>query len=256
MNTLVLPIRYDAVGTPTVCTADFAEGLAIQHPSLMKTLREHLAILERDFGQVRFEIRTVRNGVGAVNEQHVAHLTEDQALFLGSLSRNSERVVEFKSVLVRSFAEARRRLNDLSRPSYQIEDPIERAKAWIREQQERQALVIENSELRPQAEYTQKVLDSSSTLTTTIIAKELDMRSAIKLNKLLAEKGVQFKQSGIWNLTARYAGKGYAKLSTFHHTGNDGKSRTEHLLVWTEKGRELIHRLLNPSLQLSNPEPV
>lgn len=72
-------------------------------------MREYQEAIEKDFGHVRFEIRTVTNSVGAINNQHIAYLTEDQALFVGSLSRNSERVVEFKSVLVRSFAEARRR---------------------------------------------------------------------------------------------------------------------------------------------------
>jgi phage regulator Rha-like protein len=115
MNIAVIPLPVRSQDDVlTVSSRDFAEGLNIQHPSLMKTIREHQITLERDFGQVRFEIRPVTNSVGATNEQIVAHLTEDQALFIGSLSRNSQRVVAFKSVLVRSFAEARRLISERS----------------------------------------------------------------------------------------------------------------------------------------------
>ncbi|GAB3701196.1 hypothetical protein GCM10027592_29070 [Spirosoma flavus] len=251
MSNIILPISYNAQGQAVVSTLDFAIGLHIQHPSLIKTIRDYLPAIEKDFGQVRFEIGTVTNSVGAVNEQIYAYLTEDQSLFVGTLSRNSERVVEFKSVLVRSFAEARRSMQQRSLPSYQIDDPIRRAEVWIREQKEKQALLFENAELRPQAAYAQTVLSSESTLTTTKIAQELGM-SAVKLNKLLASKGVQYKQSGIWNLTAKYTGKGYVKLKTFTHDGSDGTLRSEHLLVWTEEGRQFIHTLLNPALSPSS----
>lgn len=129
-------------------------------------------------------------------------------------------------------------------PSYQLDDPIKRAEAWIREQKEKLVLQIENAELKPKADYAENVLLSTTALTTTQIAQELGM-SAQRLNKLLHEKKVQYKQSGIWNLYGTHTGNGYAKLRTFHHTGSDGTPRTEHLLVWTEKGRAFIHQLLN-----------
>ncbi|MBD2702305.1 phage regulatory protein/antirepressor Ant [Spirosoma sp. BT702] len=247
MSNIILPINTIEGSLQVVNTIDFAEGLGIQHASIIKTIREYLPAIEKDFGRVRFQIGPFETA-GGVQQVNYALLTEDQSLFVGSLSRNSERVVEFKSVLVRSFAEARRRLsNSTPTPSYQIDDPIQRAEAWIREQKEKQALVFENAELKPKADYATKVLDSSNTLITTNIAQELGM-SAIALNRLLQEKGVQYKRGGMWNLTAKYNGKGYAKLATFHHPGRDGSSRTEHSLVWTEAGRELIHSLLNPAM--------
>lgn len=254
MSEIVLPVTTNEEGIPVICTLDFAIGLGIQHKNLLETVRTYQTLIEKDFGRVRFETRPLETA-GGTQQQVVAFLTEDQSLFIGSLSRNSERVVEFKSVLVRSFAAARKKLAEVNLPSYQIDDEIERAKRWIEEQKQVRALQFENAELKPKAQYAEQVLLSETELTTTKVALDLGM-SARKLNKLLEQKGVQYRQSGIWNLKAAYNGKGYAKLRTYHHPGRDGSVRTEHLLVWTEKGREFIHGLLNPALSTNLSAPT
>ena len=63
------------------------------------------------FGQVRFEIGTVTNSVGAVNQTRYALLNEDQCYFLLSLSRNNTTVVALKASLVYSFKKAREAAN-------------------------------------------------------------------------------------------------------------------------------------------------
>ena len=110
MNEL-LTITANDRGALTVSTPDMATGLDIQHKNLIETIRTHKEVIERDFGLVAFETEPVkRAGERGTKRQSVAYLTEDQALFIGSLSRNSKRVVEFKSVLVQSFADARKKL--------------------------------------------------------------------------------------------------------------------------------------------------
>ena len=66
------------------------------------------------FGHLRFESDTVRNSVGAVNTVKFALLTEDQATFLMTLSRNTPEVVACKITLVKSFSEAKRMLEHQS----------------------------------------------------------------------------------------------------------------------------------------------
>lgn len=106
--------------------------------------------------------------------------------------------------------------------------------------------------LSPKAEYTDKVLLSEGSFTTTDIADELGM-SAIKLNRLLVYKGIQRKTNSRYVLYAKYQGKGYATTRTHPHTGSDGVIRTTHLLVWTEKGRVFLHNLVNHDLSWSQP---
>lgn len=92
----------------------------------------------------------------------------------------------------------------------------------------------------PKVEYFDNVMQSNSTFSTTIIAKELGM-SAVALNKLLHTLGVQYQQSGTWVLYSKYQDKGFAKTKTTTFTDRNGETRTSILLVWTEKGRKFIH---------------
>ena len=101
--------------------------------------------------------------------------------------------------------------------------------------------------LKPRADYADHVLDSISCFTTTQLAKELDM-TAQELNRLLCEMNIQYWQSGQYLLYADYARQGYAKSRTHSHRGHDGTLRTHMYLVWTERGRDFIHRLFNQNL--------
>ncbi len=98
------------------------------------------------------------------------------------------------------------------------------------------------NELAPKAEYYDEVLDSVSCMTTTQIAKELEM-SAIELNRWLCEQGIQYGQSGQYMLYADYARRGYAKNRSHSYRDSDGELHTRTYLVWTERGREFIHKL-------------
>ena len=103
----------------------------------------------------------------------------------------------------------------------------------------------ELKEAAPKVEYHDKVLTSESTYTTTQVAKEFGM-GAITMNKILHDKGVQYKQNDQWLLYSRYQDKGYTKTITrMIEKGSD--VFTSQLTVWTEKGRQFIHSLLTPN---------
>ena len=101
------------------------------------------------------------------------------------------------------------------------------------------------AKLQPRAEYADSVLDSITCITTTQLAKELGM-SAQELNRRLCEMRIQYWQSGQYMLYAEFARQGFARSRTRKHTLKHGMVLTEMYLVWTERGREFIHRLLNP----------
>jgi len=101
------------------------------------------------------------------------------------------------------------------------------------------------AQLQPRADYADHVLDSINCITTTQLAKELSM-TAQQLNRRLCEMRFQYGQSGQYMLYADYAPQGFVKSRTRVHTVRDGIVLTETYLVWTERGREFIHRLLNP----------
>ena len=99
------------------------------------------------------------------------------------------------------------------------------------------------AELEPRAAYADEVIDSISCLTTTQVAKGLGM-TAIELNRRLCHSHVQYFQSGQYLLYADYARAGYAQNRTYTYRDSEGETRTHSYLVWTQRGREFIHRLL------------
>ena len=101
------------------------------------------------------------------------------------------------------------------------------------------------AKLQPRADYADHVLDSVSCFTVTQIGKELNM-TGHDLNMLLCQKHIQYVQSGQYLLYADYARQGLAKNRTFEYHSQDGELKTKTYLVWTERGREFIHQLLNP----------
>lgn len=81
--------------------------LDIQHESLIRTIEgNEAAILQ--FGVFRFQIGKPPKGSAGGRPERFALLTEDQAYFTVTLSRNTARVVEVKARIVRAFSELRR----------------------------------------------------------------------------------------------------------------------------------------------------
>lgn len=97
--------------------------------------------------------------------------------------------------------------------------------------------------LEPKAEYTDEVLQSPNTYTFTQMAKELDFRTVAHLTAYLKKKGIIFRQSGRWMTTADYSGRGYTKTRTVAFDHSDGRPDTTVYTVWTEPGRQLLHRI-------------
>ena len=98
------------------------------------------------------------------------------------------------------------------------------------------------AKMAPKAEYCDEVLESVDCKTTTQVAKELNM-TVYDLTRLLADRHVIYKQSGQYMLYADYARKGYARSRTHSYYDNEGDMHTRTYLVWTERGRNFIHRL-------------
>ena len=100
-----------------------------------------------------------------------------------------------------------------------------------------QGLLIE--EMEPKATYYDLVLSSTNAVPITMIAKDYGL-SAIRLNQILHDLGVQYKLDGTWILYQDYANCGYTKTQT--HAISEDKSVIH--TCWTQKGRLFIYDLL------------
>ena len=83
-------------------------------------------------------------------------------------------------------------------PSYMITDPIERAKRWIEEQEEKKRLENTIIEQAPKVAYFDKFMNTSTTFTSTQVAKVFNIQSARKLNEILHDNELIYKQGKNW----------------------------------------------------------
>lgn len=80
-------------------------------------------------------------------------------------------------------------------------------------------------------------------MTITQIAKDYGM-SGTKLNSILHNLRVQYKQSNQWLLCSKYHDKGYTHSETYCFTGANGITSTKLTTKWTNKGRLFLYELL------------
>lgn len=186
------------------------------------------------------EVSQNREGSRLVNREQTDYIiTTDMAKEL-CMVENNEQGRKYRKY----FIECEKKLKQLQTPSYMIDDPIKRAETWIAEERQRQALAEKVKELKPKADYYDDVLVSDGLLTSTQIAKEFGI-SGRKLNELLNELGVQYKQGKIWVLYAKYADKGYTKYITHLVQGAGSVTYTSVTCSkWTQKGRKFLHDIL------------
>ena len=81
----------------------------------------------------------------------------------------------------------------------------------------------------------------NKTYTMTEIAKELNLKSAIQLNKLLADKKIQYSVNGTWVLYSPYSSMGYEEIK--QEILDNGKVIYHRRI--TQLGREFILQLFN-----------
>ena len=103
MNTIMLTQVGDE---PRVDSRQLAEQLGNKHKNSMALIERYLTKFE-DFGLLAFLAEARPVGQHGGGDARFALLNEDQAFFLLSLSRNTDRVVELKANLIMAFREAR-----------------------------------------------------------------------------------------------------------------------------------------------------
>lgn len=127
---------------------------------------------------------------------------------------------------------------------------LEALKAFTAEVEKNEMLSFENkiqtqqiNELKPKADYTDRILKTTDLMTITQIAKDYGM-SAKQFNALLHDYKVQFKQNGQWLLYSQYQSKGYTSSETVEFDRSDGTVGVRLNTKWTQKGRLFLYGLL------------
>lgn len=100
----------------------------------------------------------------------------------------------------------------------------------------------EEREARIEAEKKNAILTHvNKTYTMTEIAKELGLKSAIQLNKMLSEKKIQYQVNGTWVMYSQYSDLGYEEIK--QEVLDNGKVIYHRKI--TQLGREFILKLFD-----------
>ena len=143
-----------------------------------------------------------------------------------------------EELMARALAVAKQTLERVERERQQLASTNEN---------QRIQLGIQDAEIKkaaPKVEYYDKVLQSNCTMTTTQIANGLGM-PCHRLNKLLRDAGIQYKQSGQWLLRSPYTDFGLHAVRTQTYTHADGSIGTSQYTVWNERGKRFISALVD-----------
>ena len=186
-----------------------------------------------DFRLRNFEekLKTTDLGHGRQREDPYYEITKDGFSFL-VMGYTGEKAAKFKEDFIEAFNKNEALLKD---EDYIMEEAMRIATSRVKRLEERlrakeievenkdRTIELQESSLKTQApkvEYHDRVLQSTTAWTITTIAKEMGL-TAIKLNKLLCDKGIQFYRDKHWVLYAHHANKGYTATRTFAYTKED-----------------------------------
>ena len=221
-------------GEPMFCGKDVAEALGYKKPE--NAVAKHVDNEDKT--------TTLIQGSGS-NYKTQAIFINESGLYALILSSKLESAKRFKRWVTSEVLPAIRKQGGylIAKKGESDKDVMKRAMEIVKTTLAKRDEQI--AKLKPRAEYADSVLDSINCITTTQLAKELGM-SAQELNRRLCEMRIQYWQSGQYMLYAEFARQGFAKSRTRRHVCKHGIVITEMYLVWTERGRNFIHQLLNP----------
>lgn len=131
------------------------------------------------------------------------------------------------------------------RPSYQEEDPIARAEAWIAEQKEKQALMLENKRMQPKADYFDNLVDRNLLTNFRDTAKQIGLKQNDFIKRLIRDKYIYRDKKNMIKPYSKFVGE----LFEIKDWGGDSKAGSQTLI--TPKGKETFKLLYSNALLFS-----
>ena len=215
----------------TISSREVAEMIGIRHSDLLEKIdRINENLQNGNFRSDKYWLSgTYTAGTGKKYREYqvtkrgcelIAHKTEGQ------------KGVEFTVRYMDRFEEMEKKLQKQLPGTY-----IEALEQLLASEKEKARVQLE---LKDEQHKNEMLMHFNKLYTTTEIAKELGMKSAAKLNKVLNDKGIQFKQNGTWVLYSDYSECGYVSIKqTLLENGHIIYDRK-----WTQEGRKFLLDLL------------
>ncbi len=229
-----------------VDSREVAEMVGKRHDHLLRDIKGYINVLEENSNLGTRQFFEESTYITNQNKVQPCYLLTKKGCDMVANKMTGKKGILFTATYVDAFYQMQEQIKQTaitSSDSYMIEDPVQRAKRWIEEQQEKLMLEQEIGELKPKADYVDEILKSNGTMTATQIAADYGL-SANKLNKILNEARLQRKVGNQWILYKEHMNKGLTKSNTISIVRSDGRQDTKLQTKWTQKGRLKIHEIL------------
>lgn len=237
-------------GALFVDSREVAEMIGKQHAHLCRDIQNYINVFGNNpkLDSSNFFIESSYKQAGNGKEVKCYLLTKKGCDMVAN-KLTGEKGILFTANYINAFYEMEQELKATQNiPSYQIEDSIERAKAWIIEEKQRRELkqqntklITDNKALANENDILTDYVKDCDLINTGVIAQNHGMTTQA-LNKLLHEKGIQYKpvNAKCWHLYKKYedADK-YARIVIERNCGY-----TYPCLKWTPDGVILIESVL------------
>lgn len=237
MNELIT-ITTNEVGEPTVLGRELHEFLGVKtlYKDWFPRMVEYGFTEGKDFNPLKNEQVRFEGGREVARELTDHLLTIDMAKEICMIQRT-----EVGKQARQYFIQVEKDYNSPEKIMARALRIAEKELSTLRLETKVQAQQI--AELQPKATYYDLILQCPCLLSVTEIAKDYGL-SAKGLNKILHDNGVQYSQSGVWFLYAKYQDKGYTSTKTQNYNRPDGTQGSRVHTYWTQKGRLFLYGLL------------
>ena len=226
-----------------VSSRQIAKDFEKEHKVVLRSVREILA--EQNCATKFFYESTYDNR----GKEYPEYLMNRDGFSLLVMGFTGSKALEWKVRYIQAFNAMEAKLAMEHQDSYMIADPIARALKWAEEEKKRRALQATCSqqeqligELKPKADYTDKILQSKSLVPITAIAKDYGM-SGQALNKILHGLKIIYRIGNQWLLYSKYQACGYTSSETVQIETSEGPKVVLNT-KWTQKGRLFLYEML------------
>lgn len=248
---------------PWFVAKDIAEILGYKETANMRKIlddRDYKEINPQNVANTGF----VQNGITLEPNKNIKRMLviNESALYQAIFGSTLEKAKEFKRWVTSEVLPAIRRDGGYMVASQGESDEEILARAMIIANKSIERLKLESKqkdqiigELKPKADYVDKILQNKSLIKISSIAKDYGM-SGRKMNELLHELKIQYKQGEQWLLYANIQDKGYTSSETHEYPKKDGTTDVRLLTKWTQKGRIFLYEELKKNGYLPMIERV
>lgn len=224
-------IKIENINGVLVTTSNrVAEELGVLHKDLLEKIDGYVKKFSSAESSAQFYIPSNYKDRSGKSNRNYFITEKGVAQLIGGYSSAVEVAFDLNVAYINKFEEMKKELNNQFKLPKTYLEAVKELAVVLEEKEAVEKLAIEQKRTIDTLVHTNKLY------TTTEIAKELNLKSANELNKMLSDMKIQFKQNGTWILYSNYSNLGLVSIK--QNILENGKIVYDR--KWTIEGRKFI----------------